>query len=58
MNYILVIWMTVGFAGTQYSTHEKMGWVPIGDFATERACMVAGDQLNKTPAQIRCLRKY
>lgn len=58
MSYILVIWTVVGFAGTQFSTHEKMGWRPIGEFQHQAGCEKAAAELGITdPKSFRCLNK-
>lgn len=55
MTHILVIWAVVGFAGTQFNTHAKMGWVPIGDFRSEKSCVEGARQLGAEA--YRCLPK-
>lgn len=49
MNYILVILQIV--AG-QYN------WVPIGEFATERACIAASVQISNASQDIRGVRNF
>jgi hypothetical protein len=57
MTYILVIWTLVGYAGTQYSTHEKYDWRPVGDFYSLASCDAAGVQLSPERKFFRCLKK-
>jgi hypothetical protein len=58
MNTILVIWTIVGYAGTQFSTHEKYDWRPIGEFSSPTACVKAAADLGiVNPKQFRCLKK-
>lgn len=57
MNTILVIWTLIGLAGTQYSTYDRFGWRPIGDFASRTACTKAGYDLGLKPNEFRCLDK-
>lgn len=54
---ILVFWTLVGFAGTQFSTHEKFDWRPIGEFDSQKACMKAAADLGLDSKRYRCLNK-
>lgn len=72
MNYILVIWTVVGYAGagTQFSTHfqTERDWRPIGEFHYEEGrigdtkktalqmCEEAARQLSLKPERYRCVR--
>lgn len=57
MTYILVIWQVIAIAGTQFSTHPKSGWTPIGDFDSAKTCQEAARDLGMKPEEFRCLKK-
>lgn len=60
--FILVIWSVVGYAGTQFSTHTKMDWRPIGQFESTstaqalKLCEEAASQLSLEKEKFRCIR--
>lgn len=60
--FLLVIWSVVGYAGTQFSTHTKMDWRPIGQFEAPNTgealarCESAAKNMSIEPDKFRCLR--
>lgn len=54
MTYILVIWTIIAATGgAQYSDYR-----PVGEFVTENACKVAGEQLKLSKDRpFVCLKK-
>ena len=58
MNFILVIWTVVGFAGGNGSYDKAYGWQAIGDFQHQAGCERAAVELGITnPKNFRCLKK-
>ena len=57
MEYILVFWTVVGYAGTQFSVHQVHDWRPIGEFKTVETCVAAAHKLNIPTNKFRCVKK-